>query len=119
MVRDWELVRKILFTLEAKDSTHGQLASESIENYKPEVVSYHIYMMKEAGLIDAHCLNSANASIVCFASSLTWEGHEFLDKIRNENVWNKIKGHIKAKGLDLSFDVIKVVVTTIIGNMIP
>ncbi|MGH0418786.1 MULTISPECIES: DUF2513 domain-containing protein [Bacillus cereus group] len=24
-------------------------------------------------------------------SSLTWEGHEFLDAIKNDTVWNNVK----------------------------
>ena len=116
MVRDWELVRKILSSMEARETTHGGLDPESIEGYKPEVVSYHIYILQEAGLIEARCLKSANAPIHCFASSLTWDGHEFLDKIRNETVWAKVKNHIKTKGLDLSFEVIKIAATKVIEN---
>jgi hypothetical protein len=41
------------------------------------------------------------------AKSLTWEGHEFLEASRNENVWNKVKAIIKDKGLGLIFEVIK------------
>lgn len=41
--------------------------------------------------------------------NLTWLGHEFLDKIRNETAWNKIKNIVKSKGVDMSFDVIKIV----------
>jgi hypothetical protein len=116
MVRDWELVRKILSSMEERETTQGGLSPESIEGYNPEVVSYHIYIMEEAGLIEAKCLKSSNAPIQCIASSLTWDGHEFLDKIRSESVWAKVKNQIKTKGLDLSFDVIKIVATKVIEN---
>ncbi|WP_265754876.1 DUF2513 domain-containing protein [Avibacterium sp. 21-594] len=41
------------------------------------------------------------------AINLTWQGHEFLDKIRSDTAWNKIKQIIKTKGIDLSFEAIK------------
>ncbi|WP_019518458.1 DUF2513 domain-containing protein [Aggregatibacter actinomycetemcomitans] len=53
------------------------------------------------------------------ALSLTWQGHEFLDKIRNDSVWNKVKSTVQSKSLDLSFDVIKQVATALIGSMLP
>lgn len=51
------------------------------------------------------------------ALTLTWQGYEFLDKIRNDGVWNKVKSTIKAKGIDLSFDLIKTVSTTAIKSL--
>ncbi|MDP2758939.1 MAG: DUF2513 domain-containing protein [Sideroxyarcus sp.] len=116
MVRDWELVRNILSSMEARETTLGDLVPESIEGYSPEVVSYHIYIMEEAGLIEAKCFKSSDAPIRCIAFSLTWDGHEFLDKIKNETIWAKVKNQIKTKGLDLSFEVIKIAATKVIEN---
>lgn len=28
-------------------------------------------------------------------------GHEFLDSIRNEGIWNKVKDVVKSKGLEI------------------
>jgi hypothetical protein len=42
---------------------------------------------------------------------LTWEGHEFLDKAKNEKVWNKAKSIIKEKGISLSLDALKIALT--------
>lgn len=95
MVRDSELVQKILSSIEAREAAHGGISPESIEGYNPEVVSYHMCLMERAGLIKASCHKSANASFHCFASSLTLDGHEFLDKIRNETVLTNVKSKIK------------------------
>lgn len=43
------------------------------------------------------------------AERLTWTEHEFLDAIRNGTVWNKTKDTFAAKGLDMTFDLIKIV----------
>ena len=34
-----------------------------------------------------------------------WEGYEFLDKIRNDTVWGKIRAKIQEKGGSIPFDV--------------
>lgn len=49
---------------------------------------------------------------------LTWEGHDFLDKIRSETVWNKTKETIVKKGLPFVFDVVKELATANMGDMI-
>ena len=55
--------------------------------------------------------------------ALTWEGHDFLDNIRNESTWNNIKKIISDKGLPLIIDVIKEVIVIIatakLNNIIP
>lgn len=105
MKRNWELIRKILFKLEQKvDDT--PLDSESIKGFPPDVVAYHYQLLAQAELI---CIedNSTMGDADFVAINLTWQGHEFLDKIRSDTAWNKIKQIIKTKGIDLSFEAIK------------
>ena len=49
---------------------------------------------------------------------LTWEGHDFLDKVREETVWNRIKEAVAQKGATLTFEIIKSVAPSIISSMI-
>ena len=48
---------------------------------------------------------------------MTWRGHEFLDQVRQDTVWNKVKGAAREKGLDLSMDVVVSIAKTVIGSM--
>jgi uncharacterized protein HI_1406 len=80
-------------------------------------VSYHFKLLQSAGLIEAIDYSSLN-ELSLVARSLTWQGHEFLDKIRNDTVWNSLKTTIKSKSLDLSLDTIKQVAQTIISQML-
>ncbi len=118
MKRDWELVRVILCRLEDMDTTNGSLDANDVEDYSPEFVSYHMNLLDEAGLIEANCAKPLSGPMQCFAFSLTWEGHEFLDKIRTETVWNKTKDLIQSKGIDLSFDAIKYAASTVLKGML-
>lgn len=54
----------------------------------------------------------------CHATRLTWEGHEFLDKIKNESIWKKVKATARSKGVDLSFTVIKDIAKALIASVI-
>lgn len=49
---------------------------------------------------------------------LTWEGHDFLDKVREGTVWNRIKEAVAQKGATLTFEIIKSVAPSIISSMI-
>lgn len=52
------------------------------------------------------------------AGRLTWEGHEFLDKIREDTIWNKTKDTIVDKGLPFVFDIVKSASTEIITGVV-
>lgn len=104
MQRNWELIRTILLRLEQQSEAAGEVYGDVFPHFDAETVAYHMQLMKDAGLIRAVCTTYLDGKMTCVAQTLTWGGHELLDKIRNEGVWNQIKTTIKSKGLDLSID---------------
>lgn len=118
MKRDWELVRKILIAVEEIQGQDQQVDGSSIPGYDSPQVSYHIYLLKEAGLLEATCSSYLNEPRACFAFELTWEGHEFLDQIRSKTIWNKTVGMLREKGLDLSFATIKAAAGAVAASLI-
>lgn len=118
MKRNWDLIRKILSSIEALPDTKSRLDPDQIIGYSAEEVSYHMNMLDQAGLIDARCTKGADTSLVCVATSLTWQGHEFLERIKRETVWNKVKEVAMNKGVDLSIDVIKALSAQVIASLI-
>lgn len=75
-------------------------------------------LLDEAGLIEAKILKSGTgdgAIAMALARRLTWQGHEFLDKIRDPSMWGKIQAKVKEKGLDLTFDAIKAAAAALIN----
>ncbi len=117
MKRNWDLIRSILFKLEGQSEARGSLLPDGFTGFDSETVSYHFKLLQSAGLIEAIDYSSLN-EMSLIARSLTWQGHEFLDKIRNDTVWNSLKTTIKSKSLDLSLDTIKQVAQTIISQML-
>jgi hypothetical protein len=119
MQRDWDVVRKILLKLEEIGNTTSHLEPNQVNGYDPELVSYHMQLLSEAGLIKAKCNRAMGAPLQCVALSMTWRGHEFLDQVRQDTVWNMVKGTAREKGLDLSLDVVVSIAKTVIGSMLP
>ena len=109
MKRDWDLVRKTLLAVEALGDARGVV--ESIDGVDSENLSHHLRLLIEAGLMHGDCSQGLDGPLRCYATSLTWDGHEFLDKIRADTMWNKVKTIGREKGLTLSFDVIKAAAT--------
>ena len=117
MKRNWDLIRTILFKVEEQPTMESVVLPSQFQSFDEETVSYHIWLLREASLIEASCRGSS-LKRNCFAKGLTWEGHEFLDKIRSDDLWKQTASTIKTKGLELSFDSIKATSSVLMKQMI-
>jgi hypothetical protein len=107
--RDWDLVRKILFKLEELPAGET-LDTDNFEGHEdqPEVVGYHIRIMRQAGFVEALDAGGGGAEYdVWMATGLTWDGQQFLDEIRADTTWNKVKSASISKGIPLTLEVVK------------
>lgn len=105
MKRDWDLIRQILFAVEASE-TDEKISDNDIVGCTSENFHYNAVLLNEAGLVQAMILPNLQTTLI---ESLTWEGHEFFDSIRNDSTWDKIKISAKEKSLELSFSSIKAI----------
>lgn len=105
MKRDFDLIRLLLLEREGDTSV-------DFSPYNQDQINYHKALIVEAGLAEGPVKYSGRqASDIPSAVHLlrlTWEGHEFLDKARNDTVWKKAKTFILEKGLSLSIDALKI-----------
>jgi hypothetical protein len=62
-----------------------------LEGRSYDQVAYHLRLLIEA----KYLLGSAQVSAMPIVSRLTWEGHEFLDNIRDAGVWHSTKERLK------------------------
>lgn len=111
MQRNMDLVRQILIETE-KRSVNSADYDVKIEGYSSEEIRYHVKIMHQAGLVEA-VDRSHHGGLIWEPTSLTWEGHEFLDNIRNETVWAKTKSIVKDKGGSASLEIIKALVVKV------
>lgn len=107
MKRDLDLVKAILLHFEDKEDWAHEKQID-VEGYDKKLVSYHLSIMYEAGLINCEPMTSNTGRIYDVVPfRLTWDGHEFLDNIKDQGRWQKIKETLKKKGGDFSMGLVK------------
>lgn len=118
MQRDWNIIRAILQQLEEKETYGDVIRPDSVKGYDAELISYHMHILDQAGIIDAKCQSqrSGNGSIFCLAMNLTWEGHELLDSIKSDSAWNRLQKLLREKSIDLSYQAVKTAAAYMIKN---
>lgn len=113
MKRDMSLVRTILLAL---SETDDPISSDDLafEEYPKALVGYHFQLLDEAGLIVARVQAADNDPYYfAIASRLTWEGNDFLDAVRDESVWEKVRSTIGQATGSASFEVFKNVASSL------
>jgi hypothetical protein len=84
-----DLVRSILLKIEGEGDPELREVPQ-IKDYDTANVTYHVRLLHEAGLvsaIDASTLDGEEYIDV----GITWAGHEFLDDIRDPEIWKAAK----------------------------
>jgi len=118
MKRDMELCRKILFAVE-EQYVDVAIHNLKIEGYSMEQVAYHCKILNEAGLVSYYKAQYGDNHILAFeVGSITWNGHEYLDTIRQDSRWDEIKTQIKSKSLPMTIEIITKVASSSIAETI-
>lgn len=108
MKRDMALIRKLLIDIEEHPNRINRI---SYDEHTQEEVNYHISLMIDAGLLDGTYQRSVSVSSMApsqiFINTITWSGHELLDNLRKEDVWNIIKTEFKNDSIDTIVSVAK------------
>ena len=93
MKRDWDLIKKILLEIEQDTTDPMNFVQLSIEGYEDLTIDCHIRLLGEAGLVHVTSRSTMKGTIYQ-CTSLTWDGHEFLDLARNDTVWRRVMSKI-------------------------
>lgn len=119
MIRDMDLIRSILLSVES-DEEGDPIANIDIEGYSKKQIAYHVRLLCEAGLISCDIVDEDGPLLErpYLIFSLTWEGHEFIDASRDNNIWNKVKESIKEKTTSVSFQVLMTFLNAYASNLI-
>jgi hypothetical protein len=91
-----DLVREVLLKLEALPLSPGDIvlvdsndADMAIEGFTSDEVGYHLELLRDAGFFDSPGSSPLSGGVVFRA--LTWEGHEFIDMVRDPEVWKRTR----------------------------
>ena len=112
MQRNMNLIRQLLLGIEGEASTQHEFNMEHVDDLEKW---YNIDLLVQANLIRGVEVRWAADGTGPYPYAkglvaLTWEGHDFLDAVRNDSVWQQASEKAKAGGLDiqnLTFEVIK------------
>lgn len=122
MKLDNECIRDLLLYLEENCSYKNDITLNELklEKYTTEEIVYTGEKLYEAGYIN--CLKSKSLyeeMPIIVVMSLTYNGHRFIDNIRDDKVWGKTKGilsKVKSASLDIICNVAAQVITNIIKD---
>jgi hypothetical protein len=110
MKRDMDLVRKIILDSEGRSEDEMQHGNPEIDGYSEEVIGHHVFLMWQAGLLDAVECTAGESSRQALILNMTWKGHDFADASRSSAAWDhakKIMSKVGAGGIDMMIDVLK------------
>lgn len=115
---DWECARAILKALEDLPEPQGRLMPGDVPGWPWQVVSHHIELLAEAGLIKAQCVRALGAEPMCYGQRLTFAGHELLSAMRQQTLWNRIKARVRDAGMEMTVEAVKSAASAITRELI-
>lgn len=99
MKRDMDLVRAILLRMEAVPEDEPAPNPFEVEGSSEKVVGHHVYLMAQAGLLDAVEITlMSDLTKQAMPTGITWEGHDFIETMRSQEVWERTKQAMKDAG---------------------
>lgn len=104
MRRDLDLIRALLAQFEGLPLDGAINARDAVvEPWTTDQIVYHCFLMHESMLIhaiDASTMGRRNILVL----SLTSAGHDYLDAVRSDTIWKKVKSQAAAQGLSFTLD---------------
>ena len=120
MKRDMDLLRKILLSIEEKYKPgDGSIRDLTIEGYGLNTIAEHCYLLYQQGLITRYDPSWADDKIVLFfVGNLTSAGYDFLELIKNDEIWDKTKTEVEKKKLPETIEEFARIAGIFIGNVV-
>lgn len=99
MKRDMDLVRELLLKIEGDEREFDVITAEgaailgipsetSMTREEADKITRHLDLLEQAGFIEIEERQLAGS---IWVKGLTWQGHDFLDSVRDPEVWRKTK----------------------------
>lgn len=108
MKRNWDTIRELLAKVEECTLPVEIVRLGDFPADRAAEISYHMALLIEAGLVKGQMVKTIGPEVKDFiADKLTWNGHEFLDSIRSDTVWQKTKKLFAEQGISMTLDLVK------------
>ena len=117
MKRDMDLIRTILFAIEA-DGAAWDPEQLVVDGRSSAEVGYHVLLAVEGGLVVGQDVTGLSGSPEAIASRLTWAGHDFLDAARDESRWKEVRQTVAQTAGSATFQVIVNMLTGLLNRQL-
>ena len=113
MKRDLDLVRQLLLQIEGLPA--GPPAQYRASEIEDPVLLAHFELVIASGLVNGKISRSQSSrGDVISISGLTWEGHEWIEMVRSQSIWNETKSMLLDSGGALTYELTKTAATRIL-----
>lgn len=118
MKRDMELMRKILFSIENEfEEGQGTTLHIEIKGYSMKNIAEHCDLLYQAGLINEYNKIENDSGLNYFyVGNLTNYGFDYLELIKNEEIWEKTNKEVDKKKLPKNIETIGKIAASILGT---
>lgn len=136
MKRNWDYIRQLLTDIEEEQDVFINITempkwnNQPLEEYEAKVETIknieskffgHLELLIDSGYIDGITLRrglGGNLSYSTHSPRLTMAGHDLLSTMRSSKIWESIKSNASQKGIELTFETIKVLGAMAIKHII-
>lgn len=91
-----DVVRAILLAIEERGNPELS-GVPNVHGYDAASITYHVRLLREAGLVSALDVSTLDGEEY-IDIGLTWRGHEFLDNVRDPEIWRHTKSRAAKLG---------------------
>lgn len=91
MKRDMDLVRQLLLEMEGHDDYEVSVTEVGLLGTdRPRIIG-HLKLLADGGYVEMTRTNTPSGRPLTTGWRLTWQGHEFLDQVRDPEIWRQTK----------------------------
>lgn len=112
MKRDLDLIRKILLAVEEQQNLYAfndvQELAQKIKNDNIEIVGYHVSLLQDCNYIEVEDIGCCGEEYDNYSiKRLTAFGCDYLDSVRDEAIWQKVKAKLIPIGGTAALELVK------------
>ncbi len=118
MKRNMDLIRDILLNIESRPP--GELVRTvgyDSEKYSEDELKGHLRLIDQAGLVDGNLKFHTSGTLIAIYG-LSNEGHDLLDAIRGDRVWERTKERVQEVGGSVTIETLKAIATAVAASML-
>lgn len=119
MQRDMDLIRQILFKVEAHPEGFAPRELQIDGDYTASQIGYHVWLLGDEGLMKvADVTSHGSPGPQAIPINLTSKGHDFIDSARSDTIWSHAKAKARSVGGHLSLTMLQQLLNSLVKSQL-